>query len=355
MNRAALTAELSELKIRPLLERSGWRLLCDDSFRTLFERWGLDDARIIPTEVLAEKPRLEGGPAPVVVCTEKPEGPLQRQLKDLGVQSMGLFSQLVPRLAAGLPARYAPPVAGEARLEFAILCSGRCGSTLVARELREAGVGDAVEHLRPPVRCLLRHRDVSRFDFTRWWELVRAGHRVDGVFGTKIIYGFWEFAEEFLTDEERRRFLEFLGASRVLYIRRRDRVAQAVSDFIAGRTGFWHLRTGVAREEYAAIVGQVDADLAEMIAIYDRYGRHEQKIQALIRSTRAQSAEIDYEDLVADPKATVARIVGEFGREVPSGYAAAPLALESTSTQRHVELRDQLMTALRRRGGVDAT
>ncbi len=346
MNRAALLASLDELRIRPLFESGRWNLICDESFEQLIKSWGDVGNRVISAASLAGNAELGQLKGPIAVCTEKPEGPVQQLLREHGRPSLGLFSQIVPRLAAGLPPRYAVTTTNDAKVEFAILCSGRCGSTLLSRELRAAGAGKPREHLRPPVRTLLRHRDVSGFEFYRWWDLVRLGHTVEGVFGTKIIYGFWIASKEYMTADERSCFLEFLGRATIVHIYRRDRVAQAVSDFVANKTGVWHLLKGGGRAAYDASTAQIDVDVAALVSIYDRYARHEEAISRLIKELGGRLLEIEYENLAADPKQIVALAVEALGLTTSSGYFAMDVKLEPTTTEAHQMLGDLLRRAL---------
>ena len=346
MNRAALIASLGELRIRPLFESGRWNLICDESFEQLIKSWGNTGSRVISAASLAGNAELGRLKGPIAVCTENPEGPSQQLLREYGRPSLGLFSQIVPRLAAGLPPRYALPASNDAKVEFAILCSGRCGSTLLSRELRAAGAGKPGEHLRPPVLTLLRHRKVSGFDFHRWWDLVRLGHTSDGVFGTKIIFGFWLAAKEFMTKDEQNCFLEFLGRATIIHISRRDRVAQAVSDFVANKTGVWHLLKGGEREAYDISAARIEADVATLVSIYDRYAKHEEAISSLIQASGGRLLEIDYEDLAADPKQVVARAVEALGLKASSSYFATDVKLEPTTTVAHQMLGDLLRRAL---------
>ena len=346
MNRTGLTAALGELRIRPLFESGRWNLVCDESFEKLIRSWGEVGKAIIPVSSLAENAQLRQLKGPVAVCTEKPEGPFQQLLREHGLPSLGLFSQIVPRLAAGLPPRYALPAEHATKLEFAILCSGRCGSTLLARELRAAGAGKPGEHLRPPVRTLLRHRDVSGFDFHRWWDLVRRGHTVDGVFGTKIIYGFWLATREQMTEDERKCFLDFLGRATIIHIYRRDRIAQAVSDFVANKTGVWHIFKGAERESYDVSAARIDADVANLVDIYDRYSRHEDAIARLMKAAGGRLLQIEYEELARDPKQVVAGAMGALGLKVSNDYFLTDVTLEPTTTVAHQQLGELLRRAV---------
>ena len=147
VTRVDLTKSLSELKLRDILGNQPWGLVCDDSFRALFKEWGFPDNKLISVDDVNEDPDDVALPKVIVICTEKPERLTQLQLRERDdIQTLGLFSQLIPRLAAGLPPRWKPRAGLNVKLEYAIVCLPRSGSTLVARELREIGAATHVAH-----------------------------------------------------------------------------------------------------------------------------------------------------------------------------------------------------------------
>jgi hypothetical protein len=136
VTRVDLTKSLSELKLKDILTNQPWGLICDDGFRAMFKEWGISDSKLISADDVMEDPDEVLLPKVAVVCTEKPERLIQIELRERDdIQTLGLFSQLIPRLAAGLPPRWKPRSDLSVKLEYAIVCLPRCGSTLVSREL----------------------------------------------------------------------------------------------------------------------------------------------------------------------------------------------------------------------------
>jgi LPS sulfotransferase NodH len=342
-----LAQELKELRLEKLLGEQPWALVCDASFRELFISWGIDAAKLVAVEDIEANADLGVPQKIAVVCTEKPEGPVQNRLKDRKIQTLGLFNQLIPKLAAGLPPRYHPKADQAVKLEYAIMCLPRCGSTLVSRELRQAAAGNPVEHFRGYVQDLLREREVSRFDFQRWWDMVRTGHNIDGVFGTKIIYDFWKMAEKFMTPEEIEVIYGFLRSVPVIYIERADKFGQAVSDTLARQTGVWHIWSNSMKEKYAEKLEGLNGNLPEAVASYNKFRRSERELEKLLESVAGRVIKVDYEDLVASPKVTISRVIGELGLDLPADYMDAPLALEPTTSEAHQLLRERLREELR--------
>ncbi len=347
MTRVKLTKALTELKLQNLMKSQPWGFVCDDGFRRLFEEWGVDSKKLIAVEALETDVGNHALPKVLVVCTERPEGPIQKHLREQNVPTLGLFSQLIPRLAAGLPPRYNGRNAETAKLEYAIMCLPRCGSTLVSRELKLIGAGNPVEHFRGYVQDLLREREVSRFDFARWWSMVRGGHIENGVFGTKIIYDFWKMAERFMLPDEIEEITNFLRKVPVIYIERSDKYSQAVSDTVARQTGVWHLWSKNMKDAYAQKLEGLDGNLHEAMTSYKKFRRNERELGDFLEKIGSRVIKIEYEDLVTQPKLAIRRAAEQLGLEVPDGYMASPMSLEPTTSEAHRALRDRLEEELR--------
>ncbi len=278
MNRVSLTRQLEELRIRRTLTGSPWLLVCDASFQALFSEWGIPADRILLTDDIDRSGEQIAAHTFAVVCTEKPEGATQHRLKDFGIQNSGLYSQMAPKLAAGVSPRFNAAAEVKIEREFAIMCLPRCGSTLVSKELKAIGAGDPVEHFRGFVQELHKEREVSKFNLIKWWSIVRAGRSIDGVFGTKIIFDFWRMADRFMLDEEREHMLAFLKRVPVVYINRADKYGQAVSDVIARKTGVWHLWNDGMKEAYQDKLANVGDDMSEAVTSYQKFRRSEREL-----------------------------------------------------------------------------
>jgi LPS sulfotransferase NodH len=347
MTRVKLTKALTELKLQNLMLNQPWGFICDEGFRSLFEEWGIDPKKLIAVEDVVTVVDNHASPKVLVVCTEKPEGQIQKHLREHDVHTLGLFSQLIPRLAAGLPPRYNARAAETAKLEYAIMCLPRCGSTLVSRELKLIGAGNPVEHFRGYVQDLLREREVSRFDFPRWWSMVRGGHIENGVFGTKIIYDFWKMAERFMLPEEISEITSFLAKVPIVYIERSDKYSQAVSDTVARQTGVWHLWSNNMKEAYAQKLEGLNGNLQEAMISYKKFRRNERELRDFLEKIGSRVIKIEYEDLVTEPKLAIRRAAEQLGLDVPEGYITSEVALQPTTSEAHRALRDRLKEELR--------
>jgi trehalose 2-sulfotransferase len=353
MDRLAILDELDELDLMEMLRgRRKWCFVADPAFHARLRA-------LLPAEEqrrllrLSEVPALTAGHFEgfevAVICTNGSEDlPRETLAKRFGLRPLRLFADLVPRRAAGLPLRAPapPPDAPPPDLAYAILCLPRCGSTLLAKELELAGLGEPKEHLRGPLATLLRHRDASGFSLERWWALVRAGATQDGVFGTKIIFDFLAMASDEMDERERGWFLDRMREMRVVRILRRNKVDQAVSDHVARKTGVWHLWNEGIRAGYGERIDAVTGDLGELSALHRKFVRNEERLDRMLRDGGIEPIDLEYDDLAARPKETVAALVRRLGRAVPEGYLDGPVTLEPTRTPVHARLAAQLAASL---------
>jgi LPS sulfotransferase NodH len=358
MTRVELIKKLNELRVRPVLQARDWPLVCDAGFRALFTQWEIAPDRLVDVDDPAALAALAGRADFAVVCCERPEGPVQNRLKAAGVASVGLFSQLIHRLAAQVAPRFALNKATPAAIEYAILCLPRCGSTLLAQELQSAGAGHPTEHFKAFLQPLLRNRDISGFDPVRWWELVRLGNPRNGVFGTKIIFDIWTMVDRFLSDVERRTVTDWLKSRPVVYLEREDKLGQSVSDVIARRTGVWHLwnkdvkanhlqQRDALLEGYRANDDTLQTDLADAVRTHRKFIASESSLLEFLDDHDITPIHVRYSRLAADPKGVTREIAEQLGVSVPDDHATAAVALEPTGTAAHELLKEKLGQALR--------
>jgi LPS sulfotransferase NodH len=229
-----------------------------------------------------------------------------------------------------------PPCTGART--YVIASSPRTGSTLLARMLWDSGaVGAPKEYLNPmqirdwEVRLggplsrrthgLLRGPAVGLAGRGRWSDerlrahlaRVRERRSSGGWFGLKI---HWHHYQRFFVVRRRDPDL-FLGHPVWIRLRRRDRVAQAVSWVRAWQTGAW-----------------IGSQRVQIPPVYNR-----QLITARLSDIDSAEAgwdevlagrevlELDYEGLSADPAAAMQRVLGHLG--VAAGSPGVPLQRQS--------------------------
>jgi trehalose 2-sulfotransferase len=229
-----------------------------------------------------------------------------------------------------------------------IICTTmRSGSTMLASGLRETGVcGRPAEHFAPPVRLpQARVFDMDPLEYRRLLVEQRRAHPVaevlsgilrdgttpNGVFGTKIHFQrpFSDFhnAVELLQEHFGDRLApmhELMARAfpslRYIWLRRRDRVAQAVSLFKAVRTSEF-----VRVEGSTDVVGSVEEHEFDFAAV-SRFAAWLQSgddgWQAYFRRHKLEPCIVEYETLVENYEPTLRAVIDFIGVTEPAPIAA---------------------------------
>jgi len=192
-----------------------------------------------------------------------------------------------------------PPFKGTPRL-YLIASSQRSGSHYLGHLLLETGaLGSPLEYFHPQhLRKWMEVLGTRDFPATMS-RLVARRTSPSGWFGAKA---HWRHFAPIANND---RLLRFLDIETYIEIRRRDRIAQAISYVIAHQTQAWisfHDRKAEPRYDFAAIrkvCEALDQDIAHWHRFFEQQG-----ITPLT---------VEYEDLVADPAATVDRIMAHCG------------------------------------------
>jgi trehalose 2-sulfotransferase len=133
------------------------------------------------------------------------------------------------------------PQKTEIRMRYCILSSPRAGGTLLGRMLYKTGrAGDPLEYFNLRLLQLARERShnplLSMFDFLRLMEARRTSS--NGVFGMKIQFD--QMLQAFRSDVPNEAMVKFLrGHQCLLWIRRRNKLRQAISHAVAMHTNAW--------------------------------------------------------------------------------------------------------------------
>jgi LPS sulfotransferase NodH len=224
-----------------------------------------EGARMIPVAHVMKGKDFTPQPGPYFVLTEKDEHLVKRRLRDylarcgLRPEIFGALHDLTPMIAAeandiepgGLEVAYEALLTRPA---FVIVCTPRSGSQHLARELRNHGFGQPLEHVRPQVIDMMRLRpDGTRpggFDLVHWMaSLVRYG-TLSGVFGTKLISHFLRDIDTHATRAEQAVLDAFLRRVPVIYLLRGNKMMQALSRDRAKATRSYHLFDEDKRDRY---------------------------------------------------------------------------------------------------------
>lgn len=222
---------------------------------------------------------------------------------------------------------------------YIVLCTGRSGSSHLCDLLTNTGVcGYPKEHLRDPQVFCLRNGLV---DLGALLARLLVSHSTPNrVFGTKLIS---RYVLEMLKDVDPAQ-LELPADMPVVYLSRRDKVAQAASIVRAKKTGRWHLREG--RKAPPECVELTPAEVADAVAEYHQNLQRQHELDTLAAELfqPEQVLQITYEDLVADPRGVLARVMAHIG--VETGDGEVPLASEHRKIPAKDRIYDQLREAL---------
>ena len=121
----------------------------------------------------------------------------------------------------------------------------RCGSNFLCEHLRANGIGDPVEYLQYPFGVANRQfyddLGVDYGDFTGFLDALIENKSVNDIFSVKIA---WGHKNAFLDaikkiDSSIDSLEDFFPGARWLFLRRHDKVAQAISLWKAQKTGVW--------------------------------------------------------------------------------------------------------------------
>jgi LPS sulfotransferase NodH len=199
------------------------------------------------------------------------------------------------------------PPASDPITHFAVLCPPRSGSSFLCDLLKQAGLGNPREHVRPFFFELCR----CGWDFGDLLErIIQRGTRA-GCFGTKLIsHCVAELEEVGVASERVARFLRQKNFRIIRLLR--DPIEEGISGHFATCTGVWHQR-GPPPDE--APHEAVPYDSAELRKAY-RLMAAENRFVVEFGNRLAPILDIDYRDLDRDPQGTIA---------VAAAFLGAPL------------------------------
>jgi len=189
------------------------------------------------------------------------------------------------------------PTGTTVRQRYCILSSPRSGSTLLGRMLHATGMaGDPQEYFNPPLLQYERERtgrpELTLNEFLRSMEARRTSP--NGVFGMKLHYS--QMLGTFRQKTPNKNMLALLGQfNQLVWIRRRDRMAQGISQAIGMHTQVWSSEDSKHGKQQDVSIHPYHCVRAMQMVCGDDFGW-----EALIKASRLAVHEVWYEDLVAD-------------------------------------------------------
>jgi LPS sulfotransferase NodH len=208
------------------------------------------------------------------------------------------------------------------RRAYLVCCDARTGSSLLAATLRATGrAGKPFEYFaraeidKPWLRAELRAPDDLPFtSFPDWRDyIVKAGSEMGGIFAASVHY--WQLPDCVATfggGAALPTLRAFFPDLRLIWLRRRNLVAQAISHHVAMATNIWNSRLG----------NGVKPGESDRGAPYDFDRIHHQvesalAVQAGWRETLSGADDLilrlTYEDLAADLDGAVRRVCAHVG------------------------------------------
>ena len=194
-----------------------------------------------------------------------------------------------------------------------IICTpARTGSNLLCDVLRNTGqLGTPIEAFNPDlIRASAFHRqepDPAAVDLRGFIAWTTATHRsANGIFGTKILFEDFEKLRGFPA------FRDFFLTARLIHLRRRSKLRQAISYFLAQETGQW-VTTDIPRKPPDSIA----YDFAAIRRHLDRLVRQDAAWTAMIDALGLTCREVIFEHFIADMPGTVGALAESLG--VPPG------------------------------------
>jgi LPS sulfotransferase NodH len=245
---------------------------------------------------------------------------------------------------------------------YLVCCDARTGSSLLAATLRATGrAGKPFEYFtraeidKPWLRAELRVADDLPFtSFPAWRDyILKAGSEMGGVFAASVHY--WQLphcVETFRPAGSSLSPLDvlrgFFPDLRLIWLRRDNIVAQAISHHVAMSTNIWNSRLG----------GAVRPGESDRGAPYD-FDKIEHQVQSVLaaqagwretlKGAEAITMPLSYEKLAADLPGAVARVFAHVGLEMGPEPIRAP-GLEKQAGAWSVEMERRYRAERRARG-----
>jgi len=209
-------------------------------------------------------------------------------------------------IRAGGPPREAKgsnKVSSTPKVSYIICTTARSGSNLLCNVLRNTKqLGFPVEALNPDfIRASKFFKERSRPDvvdpgeFIQW--LISKHQTANSVFGIKILY------EDFQNYRRFKDFQTLFMNSKIIHLRRKSKVNQAVSYFFASETGQW-----VASDTPKKPLESVAYDFETIRRHYDRLIQQDSAWTAILKALRRTYIEVMFEDFISNMQKTLGEI-----------------------------------------------
>jgi LPS sulfotransferase NodH len=212
-----------------------------------------------------------------------------------------------------------PPVAGPPAITYLLASVPRAGSTLFSHILWRTGcLGAPLEYLNfDPAGPYFFAANSTGAQHRLWHSVLKRRTSPNGVFGLKAFPTQLQALHARnppLLAEVLAAMLPQAGPKRVVYLRRRDRVAQSVSLARAAMSGVWR------KEQEGREAGPLEYSHEALEAAERGIAVQEELWERMLRELAVKPLRVWHEDVLADPAGAAAQVAGYLG--VPIDPAA---------------------------------
>lgn len=194
----------------------------------------------------------------------------------------------------------------DPKISYAIVSTPRSGSTALCELLSATKIaGFPIEHFRESSQVLTQY---CQLDPVRYLRLLMTSKKTENaVFGTKFISRFLEGHIN-----ENNELIYLLKNFKFIYLIRRDKLSQVVSEFIAAKTNMWHIYSERQAQNYQDKLERLkieDSDLIQLHKMYKNCLREEKFLENLFDRYQIFPLTVEYEKFVADPEENLNKIL----------------------------------------------
>jgi LPS sulfotransferase NodH len=243
----------------------------------------------------------------------------------------------------------------NAAISYIIASVQRSGTHLLCSILRSTDVAGSPEEYflsKPGETWETRWRVPSRAAYLK--RVLRQNTTADGVFGTVIMWSYFERMLQMLQDIPAYNNLDgaqllaaVFGKPKYIWMRRRNHVEQAVSWAIACETGLWTQKA--AEKSPAASMPKFDFKVIDEWC--KRIAAHDQGWANYFRENQIEPLVLFYEDVVASHRIAAERVLAFLGLSYPPGLEIPPPPIEKQASRISAEWAASYLKLKRRKSG----
>jgi trehalose 2-sulfotransferase len=218
-------------------------------------------------------------------------------------------------------------ICGTPRSGSTLLCDLLAGSGVAGRPnsyYRPPSIADFAEEMGVPLAA-----GAAGFDRAYLAAVLKAGRGDTGVFALRLMWDavapLSERLDRLFPDlaTDALRFERAFGPVTYLYLSREDKVAQAVSRLKAEQTGLWHVAADGSDRERSGPPRSAVYDAERLSTFIAEVARDEAAWERWFSAQRIAPFRLTYDQLAADPRAVLARVLTALGLDAARAAGVA--------------------------------